>query len=364
MKRADWISFLLWSARCDRLKPTPGFTLLEVIVAALMSTIVVSATLLGLVNLGQASRDERVLNQSQSEIELALDFIGDELNEAVFIYNGNQLQTNSVNGMPGIEANLGIAGNNDLEPVLVFWKSESIPYEGSSLDIPTQADCDALPPGTQLSFTCNELIRERRSYTLVAYLLDTSNNATFEGEARIRRFELRKYTDPSTLARSDGYIDPRKESASFESWPYDDNGVLIPAVGTITVNGNTAPVLVDYIDDPTNADFGDPTDPMNAQLPVCEGNDVGVGNPGLDAAFDQLYNNRYIRTPQGANTSFFACVRTVNEELEQGNQDTILYIRGNPDGLEGYRYNPQGATPLPSVQTQVVSRGTIDKFSN
>ena len=370
VKRAYWVGLLLWSARRSQAKSALGVTLLEVIAATLMATIAVSAMLLGLVNFGQASRDERVLNRTQSEIEIALDFIGDELNEAVFVYNGQQLDTNLINGMPGIEANLGLDGNDNLEPVLVFWKSEPIPYEGTGPGIPTAATCAGFAVGTADRFTCDELRIERRSYTLVAYLLDTAQNATFQGQARIRRFELRKYADNGQARidvmadRTPGYVDPQKESSTFESWPYDDNGNLVAVAGAITVNGNNAPVLVDFIDDPGNPDFGDPTDPANARLPICEGNDVGVGDPGLDDAFNQLYNNRYIRTPQDLNTSFFACVRTVNEELEEGNQDTVLYIRGNPDGRDGYRFNPNGATPLPSVQTQVVSRGTVDKFSN
>lgn len=367
-------SHSIWRYARRRSRRALGATLLEVLVATFMSVIVVSALLSGITSIGTATRDERVLAEAQNELEAAVSFITDELKEAVFIYNGGELVNISIDGTdrPGVEQILGLNGNNNREPVLVFWKSESIPYDGTGPDVPTEADCNGLSGAARNE--CSELRVERRSYTLVAYILDKTPSTAFEGPARIRRYELRKYQNNQnridvTADRTPGYVDPQKESPAFAIWPYDSDGN--PAGGAAVnlniqspnINAN-APVLVDYIDDFTNPDIA------AADLPICEGNDVTVGDAALDDAYNDLYNDRYIRTPQEAATtpagitSFFACVRLVNPFAEQGNQDTVVYLRGNPDGRDGYRFNPDGAAPLPSVTTQVVSRGTTNKFSN
>ena len=357
--RAYWIRLLARLERQRKNRGILGISLVEIIAATVMATLVVSATLSAMVNVGVSARDERILTQTQSDLEGAVDFIVEELKEAVFIYNGNELNSITINGVgtrPGIEAVLGLDTNDDREPVLVFWKSEFT-------DAP--ANCAGFS-GAQAA-ECAELREERRSFTLVAYFIARSPNSVFPGPARIRRYELRKYINPLTLTRTPGYVDPQKESPAFAIWPYDNDGNIPDPVGGSTlsldiqnpgINANTS-VLVGSIDNFTNPNISE------ADLPICQGNDVAVGDPALDDIYNEQYNNRYIRTPTSPVTSFFACVRD-NLAIESGSQDTVLYVRGNPDGREGFVYDPNNPTPtpLPFVETQVVSRGTADKNFN
>ncbi len=364
--KSYWVRLFLRYARQSHLNRPAGVTLLELLAAIIMSALVVSGLLAAVVNLGQSTRDERILAQTQSEIEAAATFISDELREAVNIYTADELATIQVGGtdLPGIESILGIADNlnDNLEPILVFWKSETIPYDGTGPDVPTADFCADGSLTTAQRNECIELRAERRSYTLVAYILDNRDSETFEGPARIRRYQLRKYSDPSSLTREPGYVDPLKESRSFIAWPYDINGMSLQAMPIPSADVTGAPVLVDYIDDFTNPNIN------NANLPICMDADVAGGSPDFQAFQD--FGGDYIRTPDVAQsapvqiTSFFACVRDVNPFTEDGSQDTVFYIRGNPDGREGFRFNPQGPTPLPSVQVQTASFGTVDKIIN
>ncbi|MEO0947962.1 MAG: hypothetical protein AAFY11_07435 [Cyanobacteria bacterium J06641_5] len=361
---AYWLRILLRLERQQH-QSILGITLVEVIAATVMATLVVAATLSAIVNIAGASRDERVFTETQTDLESAVDFIVEELKEAVFIYNGDELDRINVLGagnQPGIREVLGLEGNADLVPILVFWKSEFS-------DAPTAATCAGFA-GAQAA-ECLELREERRTFTFVAYLLDRNGSPLFPGQTRIRRFELEKYINPLTLNRTPNYVDPLKESPAFAIWPYDRDGNVADPVGGAALNldipgqinddpmiDTTTPVLVDFIDDFDNPDITD------ADLPICQGNDVAVGDADLDDIYNEQYNDRYIRTPADPTvTSFFACVRD-NLAIESGSQDTVLYLRGNPNGREGFRLNPNSPTPLPFVETQVVSRGTADKNFN
>jgi len=360
---AYWLRLLLHRKRQQH-RGILGITLVEIIVATVTATIVVAATLSAIASIGSSARDERVLTETQRDIEGAMSYITEELKEAVFIYNGDELNNITIPGVgnqPGIEAILGLSANNDREPILVFWKSVFS-------DAP--ADCAALANTNVPMAECEELRAERRTFTLVAYFLARGTASNFDGPARIRRYELNKYMTVSDLdlIRTPNYIDPLKESPSFAIWPYDGNGNIAQPVGGAALNldivgtdiNENTDVLVGSIDE-----FDNPNIP-SADLLICQGNDVAVGDPVLDDIYDEQYNDRYIRTPSDPTiTSFFACVRD-NLAIESGSQDTVLYLRGNPDGREGFAYDPNNppSTPLPFVETQVVSRGTANKNFN
>jgi len=382
------LTHLRKSQPCDPI----GFTLVELLVSIIIGGLIVTSVL-GIMNdVIRASKEEEVRTETQNDMERALEFIEDELQSATYIYTGEQIR-NARSKSPSIGPLTDYLNlNSDYVVVLAFWKPERIPYTASGGQIPL--DCDngsgGLNPNINSSIVldpnatdqeridrCEELQVERRTYTLVVYVQDTSPTNTWSGETVIRRFEMRKFEDTATLERTSGnkgvYIDPIKEADDFRRWPFDIDGNNLQAgLAKPNITGqyimgqsDLTPVLVDFADDPQS-------NPGN--LPTCLDEDTD-GDNRLDTGEDDPANGGngngildvYSRTPSVAqSTSFFACVREsiLIGDISEQNQDVILYLRGNPKGRSGVQINPNSYTPLPMVRTQVLLRGVVDKFFN
>lgn len=366
---------------------TGGFTLTEVLVSLIIGGLIVTS-ILGIMNdVIRDTKEEEVRIETQKDMEKALGFIEDDLKSATYIYTGEEIrnQRNSTTGLGPLTDYLDL--NPDYIVVLAFWKPERIPYTASGGQIPL--DCDdgsgGLNPNIDQSIVlapnatdqeridrCEELQVERRTYTLVVYVQDTSPTNTWSGETVIGRYEMRKFENTATLERTSGnegvYVDPIKEADGFRNWPFDLDGNNLQAglaKPNITGQFNLTPVLVDFVDDSQS-------NPGN--LPTCLDEDTN-GNTRLDTGEDSPSNGGngngvldvYSRSPSvNDSTSFFACVRESIRigDIVEGNQDVIVYLRGNPKGRSGVQINSNSYTPLPMVQTQVVLRGVIDKFFN
>lgn len=288
------------------------------------------------------SRREEVQTQTQQDMRRALEFIEEDIKNASYIYTGDQIQTKR-GDRKAIKDHFDINENYNL--VLAFWKPQTFPYSRNGGQIPSDCSDDRISDDTSQE-DCEILQIEKRTDSLVVYLQDGNPNDKWEGKSLLRRFVLRKYADDETftdndqeyltLALSDGYIDPTNKASGFRNWPYDnevnlqDNAIKIDKDD----KENTS-VLVDFVDDPSN-------------------------NPGN---LNDCSEEGYSRTPEES-TSFFACVRTAEfqGDFSQGNQDVVIYLRGNPDGRSGYSMSSNSPTPLPTLQTQVMLRGVVDKF--
>ena len=311
-----------------------GFTLIELLVATVMSSIVISSLLYLMLDVTRSSNKETARKDTLQDMEIALDFITNDLREATYVYTGEQLEKRDITTPPsdgGIKDIMNLPNSEDLEPILVFWKLETAPYKsGDSFP----SDCSAASVKVSES-TCEQLKISRRTYTLVAYLQDNDPTDTWKGESVIYRYQLRKYDDISTLTEETSYkdADPVKDS-SFASWPYDSDGSLPPGYSNPPtnssdnpkVNGKTSDALVDFVDQYNNSDIAD----SNVACPTD-----------------------YKRTPSDASVSnsFYACVEDVS-----GQKTVIVHLRGNPDGRTAINFS-DGFTPLPTLQSSVVLRG-------
>ena len=295
----------LW--RTYQRKTTAGFTLTELLATILIGGIVISTLLAVIVEFLQTDQQETARTQIQQEMKAALEYIEEDLRESVYIYP-------TTNGLPNFGTNV--------TPVLAFWKAE--PIDEDKLPADSEDECDDNFSTEALQAECKALIVRRRAYSLVIYFQSTESDATWEGKSRVRRYELPAYSDTEELERSTGFVDPVQDD-SFPSW-LDNNGSIVTTMLT------DKPVLVDFVDDPTN----------NAvpNVPTCP--------------------TRYSRTPNNAatNNSFFACVRNTGGSLGV-NQDAILYLRGNAEGRGGLSSNEI----LPTLQSRITLRGVIDKFN-
>jgi prepilin-type N-terminal cleavage/methylation domain-containing protein len=362
-KRVNFLFYLRW-LNSKKYKKNVGFTLIELLVALIIGSLIISSLLGLVVDILHADRDENAFNETQREMQIALNYISRELREAVYVYDGNCLTTAqgrapspnnaaSEDYCPGLTNFLPRFNGT---PILAFWKPEEIEDAGMPGRVdPTTGARTCAGVAAELLQECQDLLVKRRTYTLVVYLQSTETEGSrWSGKSRITRYALTKYRDSTRLERSPGYVVPydREDRRTFQSWPIDSSTGRPLQQQPADVN-NKPVVLVDFVDAP-NADLR----LDNITTPECP-------------------RDGYVRSPlptapaQNNSNSFYACVRRVivgvivpgalpptTPELTNVNQDVILYLRGNAVGKQGIK-NERNFRP--TLQTQVLVRGVIDK---
>ncbi|PZO22974.1 MAG: hypothetical protein DCF25_01625 [Leptolyngbya foveolarum] len=297
-----------------------GFTLLELLVAMIVAGIVVSGLLYVIVELLQIDRRESILDQTQRDMQRALNYITDDIREAVYIYDDPTTVATQLSDSPARSV-----------PILAFWRPDpvsNIPVCTLIADPIKKDECDVLR------------IR-RSSYSLVIYFQKTrDSNPNWLGRSRIIRYELDKYSNMTTLALTSGYQDPASTDVSFSGWT---------RLGAST--DGTKNVLVDFVDAPSTPYTKSPL----SDSPPCS---------TLGANY-KLVPSTAATTATPA-TSFFGCVRdpspTIADASGNGNQDAYLFLRGSIDGAGGsIGIRTGNDSSLPTLETRVLMRGVIDK---
>ncbi|PSB24344.1 prepilin-type N-terminal cleavage/methylation domain-containing protein [Stenomitos frigidus] len=362
-----------------------GFTLIELLVAMLVGGIITVSLLALVIQLVDVNQRDASRSETQRDMQAAMNYIGQELREAVFVYDGDCLQgtastltaTNFATECPGlvnyIPAGLttASAGNTPI-PVLAFWRTDPLP-QGLIAACKTNSDAldDTALPAAVATVPC----LSGRSYTLVVYLLviDSSTSDTWQGRARIVRYQLAQFSSGATSGTqtNQGYVDPLSSpSSSFQQWPFQlatvsnvssvSNAQSARPAGAdlnaVILTGNAA-VLVDYIDDGLlAASLGNPTPSC---LNRATASNFYAATPRSDASF----NPSNIR-------SFYACVRGKTyqaPDTEQGvNQEVQVFLVGNVQGRPGFPLRtslPTGAIESQAfpLSTRVLTRGIVNK---
>ncbi|MBD2517788.1 prepilin-type N-terminal cleavage/methylation domain-containing protein [Nostoc sp. FACHB-973] len=162
-----------------------GFTLIELLVALLLAFLVLTPLLGFMVNILSTDQKEQAKANSEQEIQTAADYIANDLQQAVYIYDGTALATNSntVPASSGIKDQIppvkkaGVCDSSSTgltcEPILVFWKRKFL-QDGITLSSSTTTDTKD----------------DTFVYSLVAYYLIKDNSTTWSKAARIARFEI------------------------------------------------------------------------------------------------------------------------------------------------------------------------------
>lgn len=311
-----------WSRGTVRPGTAKGFTLIELLVTTLIAGFLITGLMYLVVELMQTNQRETARTETQREMRLGLDYIANELREAVYVYPGECIDTgvgaaNDANFCPGLGNHITFPTNST--PVLAFWKLDPLPDEILNFCAAQTGDDPNFQGVPCLS---------GKSFTLVMYFFSIDNPTDkWKGEARLVRLELPHFQNQNNpAALTPGYV-PIHETDSFRAWPFLD-GIDAQAGGQAA--GTTA-VLVDFVSLATNG-----------MVPVC---------PGVDV---------YSISPEPANPSerfsFYACVRDP-DDLAGFNQDSILYLKGNAKGKPGVRTDGF----LPTLSTQVLNRGVVDK---
>ncbi|NEO27661.1 MAG: prepilin-type N-terminal cleavage/methylation domain-containing protein [Kamptonema sp. SIO4C4] len=327
-------------------KSEQGYTLIELLVAILIAALVITP-LLGLaVNLLRTDRQEQAKAASEQEIQDAANYIARDLDQAVFIYDGDALDNTPPDGIQNqIPPNSAAPGCNDdsCQPILVFWKrrpvADAIPRDyQNSQDLGTNCTDD----GTAAD--CNDTF----VYSLVAYYLidNDDDDNVWSNTARIGRFEV----SDGVSVPGGQLLEELDESYVAERNKRDEGFAPFtcqPAEGVETclnrwVKGDgsyTQPVE-------TLIDFVDQTPEGTAELPSVE-----------DCPSQGTWTQSPAETPSNFPTSFYACVR--NDAIPYVAR---FYIRGNALARIRPEDNPpqysEGRSAyFPEIQTEVRAKG-------
>lgn len=323
-----------------------GFTLTEILVATIIGALIVSGLLGVMVELLTSDAREAARNETQREMQLALDYISTDLREAVYVYDGDcmaKVASESSNAKlvdekcSGLFDYMFVPPNST--PVLAFWKLDDLPEKVKELCAGlNDVDEDGAPPCIS-----------GRAYTLVVYYLTRNDDdPTWAGKARIQRFTLPRFNSQGLEVT--GYVNPVQ--SGFEAWPVVDG---TPQGGTQNSSGLVT--LVDFVD----------SRPMSEIEELNEEETASVDCP-----------DKYAKTPSDATLdrfgftgvrNFYACIRipdplleqdpSASEEVTSFNQKVILFIRGNAVGKPGIQSANEGF--MPAIQTQVLNRGVANK---
>lgn len=360
-----------------------GFTLIELLVSLLIASIFLLATGMIVVETMRLDREETGRTQVQAELTQAMEYIQQDLAEALYIYNDTE-QPNG-DGIPDVIQRLYTPGwirqPAGAIPVVAFWKLEPIPqgcYAGNPTLQQIREGRARLPNQPPDGFPRDQngrnadwetLLSRRGIYTLVVYYLRRNyNNAgnladgsttPWEGNARIERFELRPFArqgNNDCAGRSPFFVeDPDPFRDGFLAWPSEQ-----ARARQIPIAGRTdGPRLTTLVSNIFSSREGSPQ-----VAPLCpQGYAFGGGRPN-GVTFSGLGNNQN-------DVGFYVCVR--QSPGADRPQDVIINItatameRANPGLFRRYIRNATSvdisevSRYLLPLQTRVFARGVINR---
>lgn len=319
--------------RKSQLKPSGGFTLIELMVAIVISSIVLATLLTFMNTILSSERREQAKTTTDQEIQTALDYIVDDLQEAAYIYDAD--------GIAAIKSQLPNPTATNQVPVLVFWKRAFLPKDRQIVDksgTSTRVGCLAQASDNN---TCDE--RDYFVYSLVTYYLIKDGDPTWSPTARIGRLELQDgIRDPNN---SNNYL--TNPDPGFRLFDLTLSGTLKDKMNAwnkdISTNynlkKNKIETLLDYIDQSTGDRVPVPSNCANIS-----------SNAQLVPAKDNTTNPLKL-------SSFYACVDS-SQNIAQ------VYLRGNALARisQDATYSNSQSAYFPSADVQIKSSGMfIDK---
>lgn len=346
-----------------------GFTLVELLTAALMAGIFLAGTAKIMIDILTLDKRESARENVQSELNKAMDFMSSELSEAVYVYTGEELEEKLIrysalgdNYIPEVPASSpgDVAALPRFRgfPVIAFWKLES-----------THESCDTVrcPLGGD-SRRIGSLRDQGYAYVLVVYYIRTNNEATIwhpeaDGLARIQRFVLPPYT--STNPFRDDYIAPSVEPPglpNFSAWPGTSGDPNPPTRSSIIIPPMDAPDSGDLVDVNgfINAPRTVPEIDADSTLICPENYEASPRRNATAEAGTALLADERVRKP--ASDTFYACI-SPNQTGQT--QDVILYLQGDAldlGGLDRVSFDcSDDPTLCPKLQTRVFARGFFGK---
>jgi type II secretory pathway pseudopilin PulG len=295
-------------------------TLVELLVGAIMAFLIITPMLAFVVDMLNTDRREQVKSNTEQDVQAALDFIAQDLSQAIYIYDNAGIT--AINNSP-----TPLLRPPNATPILVFWKRKQIRNAVS-------VDTDPTTRLTPLQCT-PDLCNDTYARSLVAYYQVTEDNSNSiwcqpSGSpcpTRIERYEISEgiMKNPAALTAGTRYFADsetkygQKHNLAFNlnfDWNQPTRNVTDPN----GFNELTPQVLVNYIDhsplsspppgDECQRALGNPT----AQVPGTT-----TTSPILEPTLK--VTNTAPNVPPNMN-SFYACVDTARNIAR-------VTIRGN-----------------------------------
>jgi len=287
-----------------------GMTLVELLVGSIMAFLIITPMLAFVVDMLNTDRREQVKSNTEQDIQAAVDFISQDLSQAIYIYdNAGITAIRATNQLPPTP--------NDTTgtPILVFWKRQQIKNSVPINSSIKPEDCEKNANAGK----CNDTY----VLSLVAYyqIKDTTLNSIWcqpsggTCPTRIARYEIRDgvrnpyATDPTNpyYLDTETIASQQKDPAFNQEFDFNKPTDKV-TTGTVFKDSE---VLVNYIDHTT---------PMQTlSLTECK---TALGNPTDPKDTTKFLDESRLKVPDSGTNSFYACVDT-------GKNIARVTIRGN-----------------------------------
>jgi hypothetical protein len=322
-----------------------GMTLVELLVGAIMAFLIITPMLGFVVDMLNTDRREQVKSNTEQDLQAAVDFIAQDLSQAIYIYDQAGI-TATAPQLPSPPT------NTTGTPILVFWKRQQIKNAvpiNSAVTAKKPMDCPS--DGSE----CNDTY----VLSLVAYyqIRDIAPNPTWcqpsglPCPTRIARYEIREgVKNPNSSAPTTRYYYNPDENEYAPDKAFDPTfDISKPLVNVTTgLQGDFKPhqVLVNYIDHSPG--------PATTANNECQ---TALGNPmDTTGVTPKPIPEATLRIPPPASQdtvkSFYACVDTSKNIAR-------VTIRGN--SLRRIQtnapYNPNNSAYFPTASVQVQGLG-------
>lgn len=339
-----------------------GMTLVELLVGSIMAFLIITPMLAFVVDMLNTDRREQVKSTTEQDIQAAVDFIAQDLSQAIYIYDNNPATTNTLTttatGIPALIAGQFIPPANQTQtPILVFWKrrqiTNAIPVNATLT--PEPSNCDpAAGPGQKGE--CNDAY----VLSLVAYyqIKDQQNiwcqPSGGSCPTRIARFEFRDgVKNPNSFDPTKPYYyAPDKNNKYAPDAAFNPSFDISKPTENVTNKNIVDPpeVLVNYIDHSEK-----PIDPEECQQALGEPT-IQTGTTTAKIPEGTL-RVKDPPGPQNTTKGFYACVDTSKNIAR-------VTIRGN--SLRRIQttdadYDPKKAAYFPTASVQVQGLGARGK---
>jgi len=319
-----------------------GMTLVELLVGAILAFLIITPMIGFVVEMLNSDRREQVKSNTEQDVQAALDFIAQDLSQALYIYDNNPATANTTaTGIPALLADDFIPPSNQTQtPILVFWKRELI-KNSMPLAPPTQPnDCTKTSTGAN----CNDTY----VLALVAYYEVREANpiwcqpAGIPCPTRIVRYQIKDgVKNPSSADPNNPYYSLTDPTQFPPDKAFDkDFDISKPTENVTTGAQNFQPseVLVNYID--------------HSQGPTPTGTEcrTALGHPTATTGVTPTpLPETTLKITNPTTNSFYACVDTsknIASVTIRGN--SLRRIQTNAD----YDLKRVAYFPTASVQVQ------------
>ena len=331
-----------------------GMTLIELLIGTVMAFLIITPMLAFVVDMLNTDRKEQVKANTEQDVQAAVDYIAQDLSEAIYIYDNagiTALRTGNFIPTPGA----------DKTPILVFWKrqilKDSLPVDLSQTPLPKDCDPKAAP-GTKGE--CNDTY----VLSLVAYyqIKDTNPNSIWCQPSgtfcptRIARYQIQ---DGLKNIRSGAYLtglgqvtEAQEKSPAYNGTPSGTIPAfdISKATENVTTGGANFPeppqVLVNYID------HNPPVQALSAT--ECQ---TALGNPTDPKDTTKKIEEGTLKVPDLNTNSFYACVDTAKNIARvtiRGNSLRRLQNSNVPSSADNSAF-------FPTATVQVQGRGARGK---